>query len=91
MLGGSDDAPIIPAELQLPIPGIEIVANLGAIPVGESPDAMARRLADEKFVFEAKVRIDDFMDRLGLEQETLIFCPVQDKIYFGRLQLHNYF
>ena len=40
---------------------------------------MARRLADEKFVFEAKVRIDDFMDRLGLEQETLIFCPVQDK------------
>ena len=54
MLGGSGDAPLIPAELPIPIPGIEIVANLGAIPVGESPDAMARRLADEKFVFEAK-------------------------------------
>ena len=72
MLDEFENLPAIPGGVQMPAPEVEVVANAEVAPVGESPDEAARRLADEKFAVEAKVRLADFMDRLGMEQEPLI-------------------
>ena len=68
MLGSSEGGSNFPENFQMPADEVEDIANLGVVPV---LDEIAQRLADERLALEAKMRRDNLMYELGMEQKAV--------------------